>query len=110
LGILSAIAEGGHEASTIGQPEKKEALNNADIDVLAEKILSVNGMRDRSHVAKLTVYLPVSMFVDSNETTLRYFYSKIQLLQQQGVLRWASQRQIYDAYEARNPSSLARIT
>ncbi len=97
MGTLSGIAEGVGEVD--GEPCRPEcALNNADVDALVTKILEIDQNRDRSRIAKLIVYLPANLYVPENETMLRYFFQQIQELQQQGLITWASQKQVYEAY------------
>ncbi len=97
LGILSGMTEGigevGHE-----QCHPECVLNNADVDALAAKIREIDQNRDRSRIAKVTVYIPANFYVPENEAVLRYFFQQIQDLQQQSLITWASQKQVYEAY------------
>jgi hypothetical protein len=72
------------------------------VDILVAKILDINQNRDRSRIAKLTVYIPAALFVEENGDGLRYFFSQMQTLAQQGVITWATQKQVYEAYVAWN--------
>jgi len=97
LGVLSGIAEGVGEIG--GEPcHPACALTNADVDALVSKIREIDQNRDRSRIAKITVYLPANFYVPENEAVLRYFFQQMQELQQQGLITWASQRQVYEAY------------
>jgi hypothetical protein len=97
MGILSNVAEGAREAG--GQPCRPEcALTNADVDTLVTTIRELDQNRDRSRIAKLTVYLPANMFVPENEALLRYFFGQMQSLADQGILTWATQKQVYEAW------------
>jgi hypothetical protein len=101
MGPLAGMAEGvGEIGGRNCRPEC--ALASADVDALVAKILDINQNRDRSRVAKLTVYLPANIFVSKNEPALRYFFSQMQALAQQGVITWATQKQVYEAYVAWN--------
>ncbi|MBA4379511.1 MAG: hypothetical protein C0393_02295 [Anaerolinea sp.] len=99
LGLLSAMAEQGREYG--GGPNlhnDEYTFDNADVDALVQKILEVDQNRDRSRIAKLCVYLPANAYVPENEAVLRYFFEQMQILQQQGIITWATQRQVYEAY------------
>jgi hypothetical protein len=99
LGLFSAIAEKGREYG--GGPilyDDEYAFDNADVDALVEKILEVNQNRDRTRITKLCVYLPANAYVPENEEVLRYFFEQTQTLQEQGIITWATQRQVYEAY------------
>ncbi|MBM3151241.1 MAG: hypothetical protein FJZ96_03400 [Chloroflexi bacterium] len=98
LGLLQAIAEQGRETGGTGGDDKDYILDQADVDALVDVILEVDRNRDRSKVAKLCPYLPANIFVPENETVLRYFFSEMQTLAEQGIITWASQRQVYEAY------------
>jgi hypothetical protein len=98
-GLLSAVAERGREYG--GGPilhDDEYAFDNADVDALVAKILEVSQYRDRARIAKMSVYLPVTAYVPENEKVLRYFFEQTKMLQQQGVIAWATQKHVYDAY------------
>jgi hypothetical protein len=59
-------------------------------------------IRDRSRIAKLTLYIPVKLFDPQNEGALRYLFSQMQALKAQGVIIWATQGEVYDTYVAWN--------
>lgn len=101
LGPLAGMAEGLGEIGG-GKCRPECALANADVDTLVANILEINQNRDRGRVAKLTVYLPISLFVEENEDGVRYFFNQMQILANQGVITWATQRQVYEAYVAWN--------
>jgi hypothetical protein len=89
LGALSMIAEGTY---------RDAPLTNEDVDTLLTLIRQVDHDRDRSRIAKLTVYLPANIFEAENETVLRYFFQQLQGLSEQGLITWATQLQVYEAY------------
>jgi hypothetical protein len=99
LGLFSALAEKGREVGG-GPilPDDEYTFDNADVDALVEKILGVDQNRDRTQIAKLCVYLPVNAYVPENEGVLRYFLEQMQILQERGIITWATQRQVYEAY------------
>jgi len=101
MGPLAGMAEGVGEVGG-GQCRPECVLTNEDVDALVAKILGINQNRDRSRVAKLTIYIPAALFVEENGDGLRYFFSQMQSLAQQGVITWATQKQVYEAYVAWN--------
>ena len=96
LSLMAAMEEGIIEnpGSRLNDPP----LTDEDVDTLVDFIQQVDHDRDRSRVAKLTVYIPVNAFVMENESVLRYFFSQLDLLAEQGVLEWATQKQVYESY------------
>lgn len=101
MGLLAGMAEGVGEIGG-GQCRPDCAFNNEDVDALAAKIMEINQNRDRSRVAKLTIYLPANIFVIENESVLRTFFQRIKSLANQGIVTWATQKQVYEAYVAWN--------
>jgi len=101
MGPLAGMADGIREIEG-GNCRSECTLTSTDVDTLVSKILDINQNRDRSHTAKLTVYLPAALFVEENGDGLRFFFSQMQTLVQQGVITWATQKQVYEAYVAWN--------
>ena len=44
----------------------------------------------------------VVFFVPQNEEVLRYFFGQLQVLQDQGIIAWATQDEVYDTCVAWN--------
>jgi hypothetical protein len=65
-----------------------------------QMIIEINQNRDPNRIAKLTLYFPLDNFVATNEQVLSYFFSKMQELQNNGLIVWATQGEVYDAYMA----------
>jgi len=95
IGRLDYAAEGGADACR--KPDAC-ALTNSDADNLADQIRYADSIRDRSKIAKLTIYIPANLFDPANEAPLRYFLAKMKELADQGVMVWATQGEVYDAY------------
>jgi hypothetical protein len=93
LGALSKLAE-----ARRGQPG--EALDAKDVQALQEIIEEAEGLKQPGQIAKLCVYLPVSIFTRTNERTLRLFFRTLQSLHDAGRIRWATQGEVFDAYQA----------
>jgi hypothetical protein len=102
FGAISDLAEGTHEAGAQTKAGKTAVFDQADADSLAATILTLNAARDKTRIAKITVYIPASMFAAEYEAAFRYFYDKMEQLQKQGIIQWATQKQVYEAYAARN--------
>lgn len=99
LGPLYMLAEGTAET---GERCPDCSYGFDDVDVLVALIREVDQNRDPNRIAKLTVYFPVHDFVPKNEPVLRYFFEQMQALADQGIITWATQRQVYEAYMAWN--------
>jgi hypothetical protein len=103
LGLFAGLAEQGREYG--GGPvlhDDEYTFDNSDVEKLVSIIQETDRNRDRNRIAKLSVYLPVSAFVPENEAVLRFFFEQIQILENEGIITWATQRQVYDAYMAWN--------
>jgi hypothetical protein len=99
LGLFSAIAEKGRDPNGGSILHDDEyTFDSADVDTLVATIFAVDETRDRTKIAKLTVYLPSKAYAPENEAVLRYFFEQMQDLQQQGIITWTTQRQVYEAY------------
>jgi hypothetical protein len=102
LGLISAMAERGREYGG-SEPlhDTDYVFDQADIDALINIIREVEHTRNRSRIAKLCTYLPASIYVEKNERVLRYFFEQMGDLVDEGVITWATQSQVYEAYVAR---------
>jgi hypothetical protein len=100
VGLLAAMAEGILE-NPIGR-WNNPPLTNEDVDTFAAFIREVDQYRDPDRIAKLGVYLPANIFRVENEAVLRYFFSQMQILANEGIITWASQLQVYQACLASN--------
>ena len=96
IGRLDSMAEGDGQKC----PKGNCPLTNADVDSLVQKIVEINQDRDPNRFAKLTLYFPLENFVATNEQVLRYFFSKMQELQNKGLIVWGTQGEVYDAFMA----------
>lgn len=95
MGQLTYFAEGDREDCI----ESDDCmLNKDDVDAAVALILDAAELHDTSRVAKLTFYFPTSDFVEENEEALRYFFSEMKRLEDAGVVQWASQLEVYEAF------------
>ncbi len=90
VGLLEGMAED----QDCQEPCK---LTQDDVDVLIEKIRAFAATRDTSRVAKMEVYIPTQTY---DEPAMKYFFEQMRNLQEDGVLQWASQKEIYEAFVA----------
>ncbi|MFA4845822.1 MAG: hypothetical protein WC654_04660 [Patescibacteria group bacterium] len=90
IGMLTALAEG------IGCVTDC-ALTQGDVDILVEKVRDFAASRDTSRVAKMEVYIPSKTYSDPQ---IEYFFQELQKLQDEGVMQWASQKTVYEAFVA----------
>lgn len=95
IGRLDYAAEGG--ADNCGK-NNACSLTNADADSIVDQIRYADSIRDRTRIAKLTIFLPADLFQPANEGPLRYFLQKMKDLADEGTIVWATQGQVYDAY------------
>lgn len=98
LGRVDGMVEEGHEASEEDCPDGNCPFTTKDVDILVETILDVSDQRDRSQVAKLNVYFPALNFVPENEPVLRYFFSEMQKLEDEGHIQWSTQWNVVKTY------------
>jgi hypothetical protein len=99
LGLISAMAERGREFGG-SEPlhDDEYPFDQSDIDALVGIIREVDRNRDRTRIAKLCTYLPASIYVEENESILRYLFEQMRNLVDEGVISWATQRKVYEAY------------
>jgi len=78
-------------------------LTMDDVTIVVNDIKDFAANRDTSKIAKYNVYLPAALFEPENEEVLRAFFSETQKLEEQGILEWASQKDVYEAkFEEKN--------
>ena len=100
MGPLANLAEGG-ESKICGKSDCP--FTDEDVDSLVATLKSVNEDRDLTRVAKVTAYLPVNLFVSQNDEPLKYFFSEMKKLQDDGTIQWSSQWDIVKTYLDANP-------
>lgn len=97
IGAIQGIAELDGDEGWEGECEGTCEFNREDVDVLVERIKSEVASRDTSRLMKLQVYIATQYFGDSD---IEYFFQEIQKLQEDGIVKWASQKQVYEALTA----------
>jgi hypothetical protein len=95
MGQLTFYAEGDRETCT---ESRSCPLDEADVDAAVGVILEAAALHDTSRVAKISFYFPTGSFEEENEDVLRYFFSEMQRLEEEGVVKWGSQLDVYEAY------------
>ena len=93
LGRLDTLAEGSSDCLKTNCP-----LTSEDTDAFVAIVKEVNAYRDSNRIAKLNLYFPSNNFVEENEDALRYFFSEMQKLQDEGLLEWATQWELVETY------------
>jgi len=71
------------------------AIDMADVDAIEDAIRNFVETRDTSRVAKLQVYISTQKFTDPG---IELFFERMQALQDEGVIQWASQKEVYEAF------------
>jgi hypothetical protein len=104
-GGLGAIQNLEEEANGTDCPNKCR-FTRADVDVLVEQLRQIDHNRDVSRVAKTDVYIAAEYFDQSNDDALHYFFSEVQKLQDEGIITWATQGGVYDAYSEWNETPI----
>jgi len=89
-----------HESYTLGSDRygQDDPLEENDVDALVQIIREVDSYRDKGKVAKLAIYLPSSIFNEFNEDVLRYLFSEMQKLQDEGIMQWSTQWDTVQTY------------
>ena len=99
LGKLSGIAEGGYEAGT---HVSSATLDRSDVDRLIELLVELDENRDRGYVAKVDLYFAANELVNRNREVLTYFFEEMEALQDDGVIEWATQKEVVETFIAYN--------
>jgi hypothetical protein len=100
IGDLAGMTERAYEeGGTTCTPDCD--FQRDDVDTLVGLIEEIDRNRDRDRVAKLTVYLPLSLFDSDDEATLRYFFEQMADLAERGLVTWGTQLDVYAAFVAR---------
>jgi len=94
FGQLTYLAEGDRETCI----EEGCPLTEEDVEAAVEIILEAAELHDPSRVGKAAFYFPTSDFVEENEEVLRLFFSEMQRLEEDGVVQWGSQLDVYNTY------------
>ena len=71
-------------------------LTKEDVDKFVREFSELVAGRDKSRVMKVDVYLPTSLFEESNREVLEYFFAECKKLTDAGVAEWASQKEVYE--------------
>jgi len=71
-------------------------MTQQDVDLAVEFVRDFVGQHDGSRPGKITFFFPSATFVEENEAMLNSFFSTMQKLENEGLVQWASQREVYD--------------
>ncbi|MEK9157326.1 MAG: hypothetical protein AAB448_04340 [Patescibacteria group bacterium] len=71
-------------------------LTEEDTETLELFIRDFSADFDGSRPAKITLYLPTSIFTSANENALRFLFARLEVLAREGLVTWETQRGVYD--------------
>jgi hypothetical protein len=95
MGQLAAMGEKAGQDGWDASCGQDCPLDQLDVDTLVNEIIAFDANRDRSRPAKLLVYIPTKLYKEEN---IELFFEAMQELQDQGVITWASQKQVYETF------------
>ena len=102
LGKLQGIAEGNYVSIAADyEPGVDAELALDDVDALVDLIRWIDTHRDRSRFSKISIMSHATDWSVSNRLVMTYFLQEMQALQDEGVIEWASEKQVVDAYLGR---------
>ena len=96
IGRLDSMVEGG----PTNCPQMNCPFTEEDVELIVAQIREIDRIRDRGRIAKANIYIPLKLFSEKHEAAWRTFFEQMQALEQQGVVTWATQGEVYDAYMA----------
>jgi hypothetical protein len=70
----------------------------ADVDALIATLKEINQNRDASRVAKVELHLSLEHLGEETWPVLTHFFEQMNVLQNEGVVLWATQAEIYKTY------------
>jgi hypothetical protein len=97
---LAMFAEAGSRNGERPECGSDCPLTMSDAEIAIEEIIDFASHRDTTRIAKFNVYFPADLFVPANKEVLEFFFSETKKLQDQGILHWASQADVYNAMVA----------
>jgi pimeloyl-ACP methyl ester carboxylesterase len=99
IGRLDSMVEGG----PTNCPQMRCPFTEEDVELVVAEIREIDGWRDRNRLAKVNVYVPLHLLQAKHEAIWRSFFEQAQTLEQEGIVTWATQGEVYDAYQAWPP-------
>jgi acetyl esterase len=91
------------DGSDSGPDGYSEAFTMADVDALVDVIVAAREAQDKTRFAKLNVHLSLDHFMANMNDVLVYFFAELQSLQDQGIIEWGTELEVYEAYLASLP-------
>jgi hypothetical protein len=78
--------------------ESEDQFTMADVDALIATLKEINENRDATRVAKVELHLSLEHLEEETWPVLMYFFEQMNVLQNEGVVLWATQAEIYKTY------------
>jgi hypothetical protein len=91
-------------SGSLGRPDQQAGdtedpqFTNEDVDALVVTLREVHAQRDPSRVAKIEVHLSLEHLRAPTWDVLTYFFEELERLQSEGVVEWATQAEVFQAY------------
>ena len=101
LGKLEGIAEGNFESHFDSSSVSEPALTEDDVDALVELIYWIDEYRDPSRFSKISIMSHANDWREGNHREMVYFLKAMKVLEDKGVIQWATEKQVVDAYLGR---------
>ena len=101
LGKLEGIAEGNYESHFDSNPVSEPTLDEDDVDALVELLYWIDEHRDPSRFSKVSIMSHANDWREGNRLKMIYFLEQMKSLQDEGVIQWATEKGVVDAYLGR---------
>ena len=96
-GVIAVMAGGVASFVDNCMGDKPCTMTAENVDTLVTDIEDIEEFRDKLQFTKLTVYLSVGQL--DEEENFRYFLERMEQLQDDGIVQWATQLEAYEAYQ-----------
>jgi hypothetical protein len=97
VGTLQQLEESRAEGADYASCAPNCPLETGDVDALIAEVREIADLHDGSAIGKIDVHIQTSDWEIENDTVLRYFFTEMNKLVDEGVIEWATQGEVYDA-------------
>jgi hypothetical protein len=101
LGKLQGIAEGNYDSRIDSEEVADPELNKDDVDALVALIRWIDLHRDRGLFSKISIMSHATDWSVENRFAMTYFLKEMQALQDEGIIQWATEKEVVDTYLGR---------